>query len=168
MYANYTTSSITHMQKYGTTNIKQSKRTKTPTYCLARKQKNIRVYWVKQLLHIHVRTFQNLLNNSMLIQSTQKLQALYTFILSLVSRSFVCGWRKKEPGTHCLCMLGFPRISGNLETFVHKITKTPLGMPTFSAWKIPATDNALCRSSQRRDKGIQLFTCRNCSPVPPF
>ena len=32
------------MQKYGTTNIKQSKRTKTPTYCLARKQKNIRVY----------------------------------------------------------------------------------------------------------------------------
>ena len=39
---------------------------------------------------------------------------------------------KKEPGTHCLRMLSFPRISGNLEISVKSapLHQPPQCMPT--------------------------------------
>ena len=49
---------------------------------------------------------------------------------------------EKEPGTHCLRMLSFPRISGNLEIF-HKtcsVTLTSARYTEFSRIKDAATD----------------------------
>ena len=51
----------------------------------------------------------------------------YTGMHKLLSETWVqvalfpgsCAWvGRKEPGTHCLCMLSFPRIYGNLEVTV--------------------------------------------------
>ena len=56
-----------------------------------------------------------------------------------------CAWaEKKEPGTHCLCML---RISGNLEIFrkTCSLTLTSSRHTDFSRIKDTATDYALCR-----------------------
>ena len=58
-----------------------------------------------------------------------------------------CAWaEKKEPGTHCLHMLIFPRISGNLGNFrkTCPLHNPPRDMPTFHAREMPATHYALC------------------------
>ena len=47
-------------------------------------------------------------------------------------QALVHGQREKKPGTHCLCMLSFPWISGNLEISVKSapLHQPPQGMPT--------------------------------------
>ena len=53
---------------------------------------------------------------------------------------------RKEPGTHCLRMLSYPRISGNLE-ISHKtcsVTLTSVRTPTSLVYKLPATDYTVC------------------------
>ena len=53
---------------------------------------------------------------------------------------------RKEPGTHCLRMLSYPRISGNLE-ISHKtcsVTLTSVRALTSLVYKLPATEYALC------------------------
>ena len=53
---------------------------------------------------------------------------------------------RKEPGTHCLRMLSYPRISGNLE-ISHKacsVTLTSARTPTSLVYKLPATDYTVC------------------------
>ena len=54
-----------------------------------------------------------------------------------------CAWAgRKELGTHCLRMLSFPRISGNLEIFrkTCSVTLTSARTPTSLVYKMPGTD----------------------------
>ena len=76
-------------------------------------------------------------------------------------------WTEKtEPGTHCLCMLSSPRISGNFPK-ICSITLTSTRYADF--YKImPATDHILCRRWRGSNKGTQLFACRNCPHFWPF
>ena len=67
--------------------------------------------------------------------------------LYLASIPGSCAWvEKNEPGTHCLCMLSFPRISGNLEISrkTCSVTLTSARHTDFFRIKMPATDYALC------------------------
>ena len=85
---------------------------------------------------------------------------------SLVPR-LSCVGREKQPGTHCLRMLSFPRISGNLEIF-HKtcsVTLTSVRHTHFSRIKDAATDYSLCGQWRGSDEGTRLFACRNCPRV---
>ena len=77
---------------------------------------------------------------------------------------------KKEPGTHCLRMLSFPRISGNLEISrkTCSVTLTWARHTDFSRIKDAATDYALCERWRGSDEGTRLFASRNCPPVRPL
>ena len=77
---------------------------------------------------------------------------------------------KKEPGTHCLRMLSFPRISGNLEISQKtcSVTLTSARHTDFSRIKDAATDHALCGRRQGSDEGTRFFACRNCPCIHPL
>ena len=67
-------------------------------------------------------------------------------VLSLIPRLSCVGAGRKEPGTHCLRMLSYPRISGNLE-ISHKtcsVTLTSARTPVSLVYKLPATDYTVC------------------------
>ena len=80
------------------------------------------------------------------------------------SQALVHGWRKKkEPGTHCLCMFSSSRISGNLKISIEYMYVTLTSLRHVDISRVKGTCN-WPRSEWwwRSNEGTRLFTCRNC------